>query len=206
VLAIVGFPGATANGLGYRAVNHVNAVPQTAFWRSHFPELGDEEVERTFNRYAHIVPAAETAPRLVRFDAIFVPMDRFAPVGTTRAAPAPVATATRGGSIDAATIERGALVLWGWAPWSGPVRSHDLEYAIDPPAMGAPARAVVLRADLAAHFGRGDAALNGFLLTIPLAVPDRLPAACLFARDASGERVLLNNPANLPYCSAAASR
>lgn len=201
VLAIVGLPGATANGLGFRSVGHVNAVPQLAFWRERFPELDDAQRERLFNRYAHIMPAAEVAPRLVRFDAVFVPTAPFVQAGTLRAVASPGPSEARGGSLDAAAIEDGALVLWGWAPWTGPVATHDLAFAIDAPVPSAAAHAPVLRADLAEHFGRSEAALNGFLLRIPLADASRLPPTCVYALNAGGERVLLANPAHLPYCA-----
>lgn len=205
VLAIVGLPGATANGLGYRAVNHVNAVPQFAYWRERFPALDEAEFRRIFNRYAHIVPGAEFGPRLVRFDAVFVPHARFVAVGDVRPAER-FDFASRDGAIDTAKIEDRTLVLWGWGPWSGPAAGHDLEFAIEPAPSAAPARGIVLRADLVAHLRRDEAALNGFVLRVPLGAAGHLPATCLFARDGAGNRVLLHNPPTLPVCAAASPR
>jgi hypothetical protein len=60
ILAVTGLPGAVANGLGYRSLSHVTAVPKLEFWRIRFPEMSTTEFETIFNRYSHIVPVAES--------------------------------------------------------------------------------------------------------------------------------------------------
>lgn len=59
VLIVEGFPGATLNGLGYKSVSHVTAVPQMIFWRNVFPEMEERQFDSAFNRYSHIIIAGD---------------------------------------------------------------------------------------------------------------------------------------------------
>jgi hypothetical protein len=54
VLAIPGFRGAILNGLGYRSVSHVTAVPALDFWRMRYPTMPESEFLGVFNRYSHV--------------------------------------------------------------------------------------------------------------------------------------------------------
>jgi hypothetical protein len=74
VLAVTGLPGAVGNGLGYRSLSHVTAVPQLAFWRRRYPDLPAAEFDTIFNRYSHIIPNEESAPRLLALDSVGVPV------------------------------------------------------------------------------------------------------------------------------------
>jgi len=121
------------------------------------------------------------------------------PTAPVRYLAAPVEYRDVGGHIDSATEQDGHLTLSGWAPWSGSAQGHALEIVLVPPAAGTAARAMMFRADLAGPLGRGDAALNGFLVKIPLSGA-ATQAACVFAHDGQGTRWLLPNPDNLPYC------
>jgi hypothetical protein len=74
VLQVSGFFGATLNGWGYRSVGHTLAVPQMAAVRQMFPQLGEEDLQRTFNRYARLEPASEVRlPGLAAPDAVLIP-------------------------------------------------------------------------------------------------------------------------------------
>lgn len=55
VIAYAGFPGATLNGLGYKSVTHVTAIPQLDFWKSKYSYLSEEDFNKVFNRYSHII-------------------------------------------------------------------------------------------------------------------------------------------------------
>lgn len=77
VLAIGGLAGATANGLGYKSMSHLTAVPQMKYWRIRFPDMTDMELERIFSRYSHIIPIETDKPRLLHTDAVGVPLGLF---------------------------------------------------------------------------------------------------------------------------------
>ena len=201
MLAVTGLPGAIGNGLGYRSLSHVTAVPKMAFWRKQFPDMPIGEFETIFNRYSHIVPMVEGAPRLIQADAISVPVSLFQKNAFVRYVAVVTQPIDTDGHIDSATLESDFLVISGWGPWSGPLNSHELEIVMTPSATGTAIRALVLRPDLPSGTQGRVAALNGFSLHIPLTVPASMPAFCLVAHDTStGKRSLLRNPANLPNC------
>jgi len=52
-----GFPGSILNGVGFKAVNHMLILPEVDFFRTLFPELSEEQLQSTFNRYGMISPA-----------------------------------------------------------------------------------------------------------------------------------------------------
>ncbi|MFU9138722.1 hypothetical protein, partial [Erwinia tasmaniensis] len=76
-LAVKGYFGATLNGLGYKSVTHVTAVPAMDVWRKYFPELDENKFNSVFNRYSHIRLADVAEPKLVWADAIEVPVNIF---------------------------------------------------------------------------------------------------------------------------------
>ncbi|ODV43724.1 hypothetical protein AWV79_15115 [Cupriavidus sp. UYMMa02A] len=65
VLAIEGFAGATLNGLGYKSVSHVTAVPAMEYWHFRLQQSPPEEVDRIFNRYSHISLIDADLPQLL---------------------------------------------------------------------------------------------------------------------------------------------
>ncbi|MDX2232649.1 MAG: hypothetical protein NW220_23670 [Leptolyngbyaceae cyanobacterium bins.349] len=77
VIAVIGFPGATLNGWGYRSISHVLLVPQFDFFRPLFPDLSDSQFNHLFNRYAHIQLTTEAQPALAAQDALNLPVKRF---------------------------------------------------------------------------------------------------------------------------------
>jgi len=201
VLAVTGLPGAVANGLGYRSLSHVTAVPQLDFWRKRFPDMPSAEFDTIFNRYSHIVPVEESAPRLIQADSVAVPVGMFQKTALVRYVPSPMQPLDDDGHIDSAALEPGRLVVSGWGPWTGPLESHELEISVSPPASGAPTRALVIRSDLPSATRQRVSASNGFSLTIPLSAGATPPALCLVAHDTTtGKRTLLHNPPELPYC------
>lgn len=203
ILAVIGLPGAVANGLGYRSLSHVTAVPKLEFWRNRFPEMSTTESETIFNRYSRIVPVRESTPRLLHADAVAVPVSPFQKRAFpfVRYIPSVTHLIDTDGHIDRATLEPGHLVISGWGPWTGPLDAHELEVSITPSATGAPIRTLVIRPDLPSGTQQRVSALNGFSLRIPLTAVATMPALCLVAHDTStGKRFLLHNPPNLPYC------
>ena len=202
VLAVTGLPGAVGNGLGYRSLSHVTAVPKLEFWRNQFPDMSTTEFETIFNRYSHIVPVEENAPRrMIEADAVAVPVGLFQKHAPVRYVPSPTQQLDVDGHIDRAVLEAGGLVLLGWGPWTGPLEAHELEISIAPPTSGAPTRALAIRLDLPPGTQQRISALNGFSLTIPLSAGAIPHALCLVAHDpTTGKRTLLHNPPEFPYC------
>lgn len=202
VVAVAGLQGAVANGLGYKAVNHVTTTPQLSFWRRQFPEMAEPEFLGIFNRYSHIIAANEAAPRLLQDDAIIVPVGQFQKgLPADRSLAPPEASMREGGVIDSIFVSGGHVALMGWAPWTAPPQQHRLELFLVPDV---PARAtsyMVLRPDLPAVTRGKVAASNGFSLTIALDRPVGPIAMCLVAYDpVTGTRTLIRNPPAVPSC------
>jgi hypothetical protein len=201
VLAITGLPGAVGNGLGYRSLSHLTAVPMLDFWRKRFPEMPSTELETVFNRYSHIIPGEENEPRLMSLDSISVPLSPFQKMAPIRYVTPPAQTLDVDGNIDGVAIEHGALVVSGWGPWTGPLEAHELEVSVTAATLGPPTRSLVIRPDLPPGTAQRVSAMNGFTLRIPLAAGVTSSALCLVAHDASTDkRTLLHNPPAVPYC------
>jgi hypothetical protein len=201
ILAVTGLPGAIANGLGYRSLGHVTAVPKLTFWRKQFPDMPIAKFNMIFNRYSHIIPMAESAPRLHLGDAVVVPVSLFQKPGQVRYLPSPLQSLQLDGYIDRAVIESDELVVSGWGPWTGPLEAHELEVSVTATTFGPPTRSLMIRPDLPPATAQKVSALNGFSLRIPLGTAATVPALCLVAHDAStGKRTLLHNPPDVPYC------
>lgn len=202
ILVVEGFSGATANGLGYRSLGHVTAVPKLAFWQEHFPHLPQAELNSVFNRYAHIKPTHEVTPRVLQPDAISIPAADFIYEPNVRYINEPYATADKGGNIDSAELDGTSLVLSGWAPWTEGMETHDLEIFVDPEPAGAAKRLVVLRPDVANALLRDELMSSGFKLRIPF--HENLlqkPAVCIYFHETPGGAALrLQNPPDLPDC------
>lgn len=77
IIAVTGYPGATLNGLGYKSISHVTAVPDLDFWRKQFPDLSQAELNNIFNRYSHIILADVAEPISPAPDQVLVPISHF---------------------------------------------------------------------------------------------------------------------------------
>jgi hypothetical protein len=73
-IAVTGFAGAVLNGVGYRSVTHVLAVPSPELFREYFPEMDEERFNRVFNRYAHVELTAAKEPRVTQDSLIQLPV------------------------------------------------------------------------------------------------------------------------------------
>ena len=201
VIAIEALHSAIGNGLGYRSLNHVTAVPQLEFWRKRFPDMPVDEFRLIFNRYAHIMAVPEPAPRLVRADLVAVPISLVRAAAPVIYGSPPAPRPDIGGNLERASIENGQLTLSGWAPWRGGIEMHILEISLSLPTAGPAMRSIQLRPDLVVATKLETSLLNGFVIRIPLQDPAAPLAACIVAHDpTTGERFLLPNPANLPPC------
>lgn len=202
VLAVSILPGATANGLGYRSLSHVTATPKLDYWREQFPGMQESTRNRIFNRYSWIVPTPERFPRVLSPDSVGVPQARFLTLGEVVVGIAsPAELPEKGGKIETARIQGGALILTGWAPWEGELCDQGLEIAMNPPPSGPILRSLQLRPDLPKLLGRDSAIRNGFSLRIPLVSGTDQVRATVIARGTAGKRMLLENPQTLPYAT-----
>ena len=202
VLAVQGLPGAIANGMGFRSVSHVTPVPKLEFWHQQFPELSESELNKIFNRYSHIVLTDEIEkPESIQLDVVRIPFSRFG-----RSAYLPVNDVNfdslpdeRDGHFNVDLNDGKQLILKGWAAWKDPLPGNALEVMVVPGMTGVPVHEMMVRADLPVNTNNQVSALNGFALIIP--VSSQVSSLCLVSHDIStGRRVLLNNPAELPYC------
>lgn len=78
-LAFSGMAGATLNGLGYKSVSHVTAVPALDFWRRKYPGMKVAGFLEIFNRYSHISLTQGTTPVVIQADNIGIPLADFWP-------------------------------------------------------------------------------------------------------------------------------
>jgi hypothetical protein len=118
------FLGATANGMGFRSVNHVLPTPQLAFFRKTFPAMNAERFNFIFNRYAHIQVTRDPLPFTPFNDAIRLPFQAFEPIRNLRYSSVDVlrrevCITPTSGAIERGTAEGSAITLEGWAPWKG---------------------------------------------------------------------------------------
>ncbi|MCD2167805.1 DUF7657 domain-containing protein [Comamonas koreensis] len=198
---------ATANGLGFRALSHTNAVPPMAFWNRHFPDTPTNERNAIFNRYAHVVPDLMPRPRLQQTDAVQVPMDRFVNVAHANVVTHFPDNLSQEGGFEVSARYKDALVLHGWAGWTSAPEGHGLEVVTYPPTIGTVQFTPMVRADLPLNTQQRISALNGFKVMIPHAENAPLQCISLVSLDAqSGERRLLNNPAEVPTCPSTSLR
>ncbi len=163
VLAITGLPGAVGNGLGYRSLSHLTAVPQMQFWRERFPSMPAARFEQVFSRYSHIIPDGEVEPRLLSLDSVGVPVSLFQKSAAVRYVPPPTESFQLDGNVDVLTVESGQLVIKGWGPWRGPLEAHELEISLLPAASGPPRRAMLIRPDLPVGTGQRVASVQRVL-------------------------------------------
>jgi hypothetical protein len=201
ILAVIGLPGAVGNGLGYKSLSHVTAVPQMNFWRDVFPKMNEIQLNQVFNRYSHIVPTEMPMPIVITPDSVSVPvnsLNKAIPVKYLDEVYAPIQL---GGYVDRVSVEGNYYVVDGWAPWFGPMGSRHLEVMIQP-VKGKPLALSVNRPDLPVATGGVIRSMNGFKLRIPIDPKNTPTAMCLISYDVSSQkRTLLNNPPNLPYCA-----
>jgi len=122
-LAVVGYPGATLNGLGLRSVSHVLVAPKPDFFRPYFPQMNADEFNTLFNRFEHVQLEETAIPYNAERDTVNVPIEVFRPIRNLRRVVIETGLPSCAGQTGGAVaMESGAgsdLVLTGWAPWAG---------------------------------------------------------------------------------------
>jgi hypothetical protein len=128
--------GATLNGAGVSAINHVLLRPQLDLLRRFFPTLAVATSNRLFNRYEYVDPEFRWAPDVPQDDGVAVPIDPFAaPLQISVQSERPAASAGAklyGVSVTRLAPGRWGLVLAGEAPWVGLSSTQTLQVWLDP--------------------------------------------------------------------------
>jgi len=118
-----GWYGATINGAGVPAINHILLRPDLSVFRAAYPRQPSSAVNLLFNRYEHLIPDVRWSAVLLNDDVVAIPPDPFAiplSVTTLPSAARPLA----GGAverIDAVPLggRRWGVTAEGWASWQG---------------------------------------------------------------------------------------
>jgi hypothetical protein len=74
---VPGMYGALLNGAAIPSINHTLMAPRLDFFRRAFPDLPVEQLNQTFNRYAHIIPREGADPHSPSPDVVVVPIAPF---------------------------------------------------------------------------------------------------------------------------------
>jgi hypothetical protein len=118
-----GWYGATINGAGVSAINHILLRPDLPKFRRAYPTLTPSEINLLFNRYQHLIPDVRWSPVLLNDDVVAIPPDPFAIPLTVTATPS-AARPTTGGTlerVDSVPLggRRWGVTAEGWASWKG---------------------------------------------------------------------------------------
>ena len=163
-----GLIGATLNGMGFKAVAHLNVTPQWSVWQR---TLGPMDADRThlFNRYAHIRLSPSEVPVLLENDQVGVPSSLFrARPSASFSSVVPNGVQQLDGLIERFVKKDDSLVFSGWAPWSGQDTQREL-LVVDPSAKHGRMQLSLMdmeRWDRVFASQRADYLLSGFVLTI----------------------------------------
>lgn len=198
--------GATANGLGFRSVPHINPTPHMDVWSQYFPELSDKQRTDIFNRYAHIYLEEIQQPEVKFLDAVKIPINKFQHQWqtdfSTQLPPKSFQSLQPIGFIDEIKYQNNAISITGWGGWldNSPNR---LMKIYSPYLEKIEAKiAYKIRSDLVNHNELAKFGSNGFQLTLTGKIPSSLNYICLVAYDAdTGKSTPIQNPAGVAGCN-----
>ena len=113
---IEGLIGATMNGMGFKAIAHLNATPQWSFWEPRLDKISDDD-KKIMNRYAHIRLVTSDAIELLENDQVGIPSKvfRVQPLFSI-ATRAPTNTLSEKGFIDRYEVKADKITIAGWFP------------------------------------------------------------------------------------------
>lgn len=202
--------GASLNGMGFKAVAHLNVTPQWSVWQSLLGPL-DDQAKSIFNRYGHVRLVASNQAKLLENDQIGVPASLFRPQpSAVLSSHAPADARGQGGQIEHIEKLGSAWILTGWAAWSGARQDRELWVVTDGH------HPLTRRIDFIADQERWDRValtqdpnqlLSGFVMSIHTQDGETLPAPrCVFSRTGTGDVwKRLEVPGERPSCGPAAS-
>ena len=174
--------GATLNGAGVPAINHVLLRPRLDQLRRFFPTLDAATSNLLFNRYEYVDPELRWAPALPQDDGVAVPIDPFAaPLQISVRSERP--TASAGAQLLSLSVtrlapDRWGLVLSGEAPWRGLSSRQTLDVWLDP-AIGRIATASGFRLPSPELFKTSDAQVFAGGFGVRLEVQSALDLTCI---------------------------
>lgn len=192
-----GFIGATLNGMGFKAVAHLNVTPQWSVWERSLGGV-DASAHQIFNRYAHIRLITSESPVLLENDQVGVPVSVFRPQPSVSLSLQMPRTSLTQGVIERVQRTERSVVLTGWADWSGFDVERELKVVFLSKANVNVRLSVVdqERWDRVGLLGRPDPLLSGFVLTIH--DPDhevQIENLCVYSRAVAADSwVSLSSP------------
>ena len=112
-----GFIGATLNGMGFKAVAHLNALPPWGIWNDILGSI-DPHTKSILNRYAHTRLIPDDHMRLLENDQVGIPAGFFRAQPTlTLTAQIPAHAVTGGGQVEQVESANSNLLIKGWGNW-----------------------------------------------------------------------------------------
>lgn len=121
-----GLIGATLNGMGFKAVAHLNVTPKWDVWQAHWGAL-DAPTKAVFNRYAHIRLIPSDRVKLLENDQVGVPASLFRkPPTAILSSQRPSTQGTEGGRVERIENNGNVQLLTGWAAWEGSGAEREL--------------------------------------------------------------------------------
>ena len=198
-----GLIGATLNGMGFKAVAHLNVTPQWSVWERTFGGVNTPLYE-IFNRYAHIRLVSSNTPVLLENDQVGVPVSMFRrQPSVTWSVLAPPVSGVQGAIERVQKTDR-SVVLTGWADWSGADPHREL-WVVDRSARTKDLKWSLVdeeRWDRVESLRRTDVLLSGFVLSITgLAQDVEVESLCFYSRTGlDGHWVSLMTPWGLELC------
>lgn len=120
-----GLIGATLNGMGFRAVSHLNAIPPWRVWEELLGPL-DAESKTTLNRYAHVRLVADNSVQLLENDQVGLPAGLFRHSPGISVSTQPPPHQEGGGQVERVYTQGDTLILEGWSEWNGLAREKEM--------------------------------------------------------------------------------
>jgi hypothetical protein len=147
------FLGATPNGMGFRSVSHALQAPQLAIFRNYFPAMDGKQFNFVFNRWSYVQVTDHPLPDTPLPNIVNVPGEAFEPVRNLRQMTFEMTarkdcSIQKGGAIDRVTVDGGALIIEGWAPWKSEDATQEL-HVLSTRALRPGALATIRRPDVA---------------------------------------------------------
>ena len=172
------------------------------FWRKNFPELSSDELNRTFNRYSHIMPDLIPSPISQQPDAVQIPIDRFTEVDHAIILKEHPSEMKKAGGFSVEKQYPTALLISGWGAWKSAPEFHAIEIVSQPHITEKAEVTPIIRPDFPINTNHQVSSLNGFKLLIPIHDQKSLDCLSLIALDKKDQhRTLLQNPDNIPPCT-----
>ncbi len=198
------FPGRVLNGLGYSSIAHVEATPQMRLWRDLLPEVPEETLQSTFNRYAHIILSDEDVLTSPQPDVALLPKRMIMPRATWSRDCKVAVASPASYSREVERLENGnvQVVLRGNVPAAGVFRDQVFHVVTEQ------------RVEVHAHVAPepGDVVDSGhdehaFEITFEMTANAHADQVCVLFEDLrEGELIALDDPSSVDECGRCVAR